>query len=222
VRQPLSKAFVVIADATTRNLLSSVKGIIAEEINVKEVDFSDDEHPFVTLKAKPNFRVLGKRLGSRMPVVHHALEHLHYSKLQELLEHGTVVLHLEDGDRVAVSKEEVEVVRLVRDSVVAMHESGMTVALEVALDEALLAEGLAREVVNKLNTMRRDHDLAVTDRIVVYIQTSDRAKSVLEPFLPYIQEETLATSIVFGPAVKGTEWDLNGEPSVIAISKRTV
>ena len=219
VRQPLSKAFIVTADAATRNLLSSVKGIIADEINVKEVDFSDDEHPFVTLKAKPNFRVLGKRLGSRMPAVHHALEHLHYSKLLELLERGTIVLHLEDGDRVEVSKEEVEVVRLVRDSVVAMHESGMTVALEVALDEALLAEGLAREVVNKLNTMRRDHDLAVTDRIVVYIQTSDRARMALEPFLPYIQEETLATSIVFGPAVGGTEWDLNGEPSVIAISK---
>ena len=85
VRQPLPKAFVVTPDTNTRQLLASVKGIIADEINVKEIDFSDDEHPFVTLKAKPNFRVLGKRLGSRMPAVQHALEHLHYSKLQELL-----------------------------------------------------------------------------------------------------------------------------------------
>lgn len=219
VRQPLSKAFIVTSDLNTRKLLASVKGIIADEINVKEVDFSDDEHPFVTLKAKPNFRVLGKRVGSRMPAVHHALEHLHYSKLQELLAHGSLSLHLEDGTRVEVSKDEVEVVRQVRESVIAMHEGGLTVALEVALDEALLAEGLAREVVNKLNTMRRDLDLAVTDRIQVTIQTTDRARASIEAYFDYIKEETLATSITFAQKVEGMEWDLNGEPSVIAVSR---
>jgi isoleucyl-tRNA synthetase len=219
VRQPLSKAFIVTSDLNTRKLLASVKGIIADEINVKEVDFSDDEHPFVTLKAKPNFRVLGKRVGSRMPAVHHALEHLHYSKLQELLAHGSLSLHLEDGTRVEVSKDEVEVVRQVRESVIAMHEGGLTVALEVALDEALLAEGLAREVVNKLNTMRRDLDLAVTDRIQVTIQTTDRARASIEAYFDYIKEETLATSITFAQKVEGIEWDLNGESSVIAVSR---
>ena len=218
VRQPLSKAFIVTADANIRDLLSSVQGIIADEINVKQIEFSDDEHPFVVLKAKPNFRVLGKKVGSRMPAVQHALEHLHFSKLRELLDHGVVSLHLEDGSRVEVSKDEVEVVRLVRDSVVAMHEEGMTVALEVALDEALLAEGLAREVVNKLNTMRRDQDMAVSDRIEVIIQSAPLVRSAVEAYLSYIMEETLATSIRFGD-VTGTEWDLNGVPSVIAIRK---
>lgn len=219
VRQPLSKAFVVTADPRLRALLISVKEIIADEINVKSVDFSDDEHPFVTLKAKPNFRILGKRVGSRMPAVHHALEHLHFTKLRDLLDHGSLTIHLEDGSRVEVSKDEVEVVRLVRDSVVAMHEQGMTVALEVGLDEALLAEGLAREVVNKLNTMRRDQDLAVTDRIKATIQTTDRARIAIEPYLPYIKEETLTTSLTFAPT-NGTEWDLNGEPAVIMIAKQ--
>lgn len=219
VRQPLSKAFVITADADTRALLETVKTIIADEINVKQVELGNDEHAFVTLKAKPNFRVLGKRVGSRMPAVHHAVEHLHYSKLQELLRGDVVSLHLDDGTRVEVSKDEVEVVRCVRDSVVAMHEGGLTVALEVALDEGLLAEGLAREVVNKLNTMRREQDLAVTDRIVVTMQITDRARSAIEPFLQYIKEETLATAIVFGEPIGGTAWDLNGEPSVIAISR---
>ncbi len=222
VRQPLAKAFIVTADEKTRALLGSVKSIIADEINVKDVEFSDDERPFVTLKAKPNFRILGKRLGSRMPAVHHAVEHLHYSKLQELFTCGRLALHLEDGTRVEVSKEEVEVIRLVRDSVVAMHEGGMTVALEVALDEQLLAEGLAREVVNKLNTMRREQDLAVTDRIFVTIQTTDHARVAIEPYLPYIQEETLAISIAFRQVVGGRAWDLNGEPSVIGISKAPI
>jgi isoleucyl-tRNA synthetase len=138
--------------------------------------------------------------------------------LHELLDHGKISLHLEDGSRVEISKEEVEVARQVRDSVAAMHEAGMTVALEVALDEALLAEGMAREVVNKLNTMRRELDMDVTDRIEVTIQTTPAARSAIEAHLPYIKEETLALSIQFGN-VAGSEWDLNGEPSVIAIRK---
>ena len=216
VRQPLPCAYIVTTDASVRDLLSSVQSVIADEINVKAVQFSDDEHAFVTLKVKPNFRVLGKRVGSRMPAVHHALEHLHSSKLKELLDTGSFDLHLDDGSRLQVTKEEVEVVRQVRDSVVAMHEDGLTVALDTTLDEALLAEGLAREVVNKLNTMRRELDMAVTDRIEVVVQTGSAARAALESYLPYIKEETLATAFTFGPT-EGVEWDLNGEPSVIAI-----
>jgi isoleucyl-tRNA synthetase len=218
VRQPLPRAFIVTTDAAVRDLLSSVQGIIADEINVKRIELSDDEHIFVSLKAKPNFRVLGKRVGHRMPAVQHALEHLHYSKLRELLDRGVVALHLDDSTRLEVTKDEVDVVRVVRDSVVAMHEEGMTVALDVALDEALLAEGLVREVVNKLNTMRRDHDLAVTDRITVVIQTTPAAQAAIEAHLAYVMDETLATSIQFGQTA-GTTWDLNGEPTVIAIVK---
>ena len=216
VRQPLPRAYIVSAEASVRDLLASVQSIIADEINVKEIQFSDDEHAFVALKAKPNFRILGKRVGSRMPAVHHALEHLHASKLKELLDTGSLDLHLEDGSRLLVTKDEVEVVRQVRDSVVAMHEEGLTVALDTTLDESLLAEGLVREVVNKLNTMRRELDLAVTDRIEVVIQTGPAARAAIEAHLPYVKEETLATSLSFGPT-EGAEWDLNGEPSVITI-----
>ena len=81
-----------------------------------------------------------------------------------------------------------------------------------------MAEGLAREVVNKLNTMRRELDLAVTDRIEVVIQTGPAARSAIEAHLPYIKEETLATLCTFGQTT-GSEWDLNGEPSVITIRR---
>ncbi len=216
VRQPLAKAFLVTTDPSLRDALASVQHIIADEINVKEIAFSDDEHHFVTLKAKPNFRILGKRLGNRMRAVQHAIDHLSFSKLQELLQHGSLSIHLEEGGRVDLSSEEVEVSRTVRDGVVAMHEAGLTIALEVSLDEPLLAEGLAREVVNKLNTMRRELDFAVTDRITVSIETTDRAKAAIEGHLAYVKDETLATAITFGPT-EGTAWDLNGEPATIAI-----
>ena len=218
VRQPLPRAYIATPDGALLELLASVQSIIADEINVKTIQFSDDEHAFVILKAKPNFRVLGKRVGSQMPAVHHALEHLHASELKELLAAGSLDLHLDDGSRLLVTKEEVEVVRQVRDSVVAMHEEGLTVALDTALDERLIAEGLAREVVNKLNTMRREQDLAVTDRIEVVIQTGPAARAAIEAHLAYIKDETLATAFTFGSA-EGTAWDLNGEPSVISVTK---
>jgi isoleucyl-tRNA synthetase len=216
VRQPLAKAFVVTVDEKMQKDLLAVGNIIADEINVKEVVFSTDEHVFVTLKAKPNFRVLGKKVGGRMKAIQTALEHLPFSKLQEFLEKKSLSLHLEEGVRVDLTDEDIEVVRFVRESVVAMHESGLTVAFDVTLDEKLLSEGLAREVVNKLNSMRRDQDFAVTDRIKVAIDTTDRARACIEEWMDHIKEETLATEISF-QKVSGTEWDLNGEHAVIAI-----
>ncbi len=218
VRQPLPKAYIVTRDPESRKLLSEVEAVILDEINVKALEISDNEHRFVSLKAKPNFRVLGKKVGQKMKSVQHALEHLPYSKLQGLLATGKLSIHLDDDGRVDLVAEDVEVVREVHEGVVAVHEEGLTVALEVALDEALLAEGFAREVVNKLNTMRREADLVVTDRIAVSIDTTDRAKAWIESWLPYIKEETLATSITF-EKTPGEWWDLNGERAVISLRR---
>jgi isoleucyl-tRNA synthetase len=218
VRQPLAKAFIVTADSEISHLLKTVESVISEEINVKGIEFSEDEHQFVTFKAKPNFRVLGKKVGPKMRAVQHAIDRLPYSKLQEFMEKGILSLHLEQGGRVELSKEDIEIVRSVRDGVVAMHEGGLTVALEVSLNEDLIVEGFAREVVNTLNTMRREADFSVTDRITVCIKTSQKAKEWVEAWMPYIQEETLATSITFGEN-SGQSWDLNGEMATIAIKR---
>ena len=217
VRQPLAKAFIVTTDQAKRQLLASMSTIIAQEINVKEIVFGDDEHQFVTLKAKPNFRVLGKRIGSRMRAVQASLDHLPFAKLQEFLEEKHLMIHLDEGGVVELGEGDVEVVRSVREGVVAMCENGITVALEVALDEALLAEGFAREVVNKLNTMRREQGLDVSDRIRVIMQTTPQGKEWIESWRSYIQEETLTTSLSFGETT-GTEWDVNGEKTTMSIS----
>jgi isoleucyl-tRNA synthetase len=218
VRQPLPKAFIVTQNAEERKLLATVESIIADEINVKAIELGDDEHRFVSLKAKPNFRVLGKKVGPRMKSVQHALEHLPYAKLQEFLEKKTLSLHLEEGGRIDLGEEDIEIVRQVREGVVATHEEGMTVALEVLLDEALLAEGFAREVVNKLNTMRRESGLEVVDRIIVSMDTSERAKAWMKEWMKHIKEETLCSDLIF-EKVEGEEWDLNGEKAIICLKK---
>lgn len=217
VRQPLSKAFIVTPDQTKRKHISKMLSIIAQEINVKEIVFGDDEHQFVSLKAKPNFRQLGKRIGHRMRAVQMALEHLPFSKLQEFLEKKHISIHLEEGGVVELGADDIEVVRTVREGVVAMCEDNMTVALEVALDEALLAEGFAREIVNKLNTMRREQGFNVSDRIHVVMQTTDQGQKWIEAWRTYIQEETLATRLEFRQT-EGTQWDVNGENTIINIA----
>ena len=94
-----------------------------------------------------------------------------------------------------------------------------TVALETSITDDLAREGLAREVVNKLNTMRREEDLHVSDRIRVVLDIDEKAQKMLEEWLLYIAEETLATSLLFGKAPAGQEWDMNGFLARIALEK---
>jgi isoleucyl-tRNA synthetase len=108
--------------------------------------------------------------------------------------------------------------RIVHEGLIAANQGLITIALDTHLDEPLLLEGLAREFVNKVNTMRRDANLAVTDRIKLRIQTTDRVRESFHLFKDYICQEVLAVEVEFGPAT-GTEWDLNGEPTVIAMNK---
>jgi isoleucyl-tRNA synthetase len=101
---------------------------------------------------------------------------------------------------------------------VAGNDQDLAIALETFLTEDLLIEGLAREIVNKLNTMRRDEKYEVTDRIVVTFDTTPRVKECYNKYKDYIDNEVLAVKVVFEKC-SGTSWDLNGEPTVISIKK---
>lgn len=217
VRQPLPAAHLVSSDDRILSFLRDQQHLIAEELNVKQVTFSNDENEFVSLKAKPNFRVLGKKVGKLMRAAQAAIEQFSQQQLAELLNEQTIVIDLE-GQPVALTSEDVQVERAVHEGLVAANQGLITIALNTHLNEQLLLEGLAREIVNKVNTMRRDADLAVTDRIKLRMQTTDRVISSFEQFKDYICQEVLAVEVEFGPTT-GTEWDLNGEPTVIAISK---
>ncbi len=217
VRQPLAKAHVITADAHVRAALERQKQLIADELNVKEVIFSSDEKNFVSLVAKPNFRVLGKKVGKLMNAVHQATGHLSLEQLEALLQGKEIVLEVE-GEKISLSSEDVAVERHVLSGMVAATENGITIVLDTTLTEPLLMEGLAREMVNKINTMRRDLGFAVTDRIRVQMETTERVKQCFEVHGSYILGEVLAVGVLFDLCELGTEWDLNGERSLIAIS----
>lgn len=217
VRQPLQAAHLASSDEKVLLFLKDQQHLIADELNVKEVTFSNDEAKFVSLKAKPNFRLLGKKVGKLMNAAKTAIEQLSQKELLEILNGEMVVIHL-DGQPIQLTSEDVQVERAVHEGLIAANQGLITIALDTQLSEPLLLEGLAREIVNKVNTMRRDAALAVTDRIKIQMQATDRVKTAFKLYEDYIRQEVLAVDVQLAPC-QGTEWDLNGEPTVISIVK---
>ena len=217
VRQPLPGVRIASADEKILHFLKDQQHLVADELNVKHVDFSSDETAFVKLKAKPNFRVLGKKAGKLMKPLQEAINRLDKKQLEILLNGKNLSIAVE-GEKIELTPEDVAVDRSVLEGMIASSEGGITLALDITLNEDLLLEGLARELVNKINTMRRDAGLDVSDRISVRMQTTDRVRQCFEIHQQYICNEVLATSVEFGEC-EGTAWDLNGEPTIINLSK---
>lgn len=213
VRQPLARAYIVCKSAN----LQEYSQLIIDELNVKEVLFSDNEEQFVAIQAKPNFRVLGKRVGALMPAVCRAVAELSQKELNSLLGGSSVTLEVE-GATLQIGAEEVELERIVHTGCVAINQGSITVALDTALTEPLQLEGLARELINKINTMRREAKFAVTDRIEVKIDTTERVEKAYGIYEEFICSEVLAQKVLFCSCA-GYRWDLNGEQALISIER---
>lgn len=216
VRQPLANAHVICSDEAVLSALKKQDGLIADELNVKKVTFLPDESSFVALAAKPNFRILGKKVGKLMREVQKAIEAFDQKALKTLFRGETLTLEIE-GEKIELTPEDISVERKVREGIVALTSEGITVALDLELSPELLMEGLARELISKINAMRRDLGFAVTDRISITIQTTDRVKACFEQFRGIIVNDVLATEVTFAPC-EGAVWDLNGEPTTILLS----
>lgn len=217
VRQPLAKAYIASGDTNTLDFLKDHKQLIADELNVKEVEFTHDEGQFVILKAKPNFRVLGKKVGKLMRAVQVAIDKLNQGALDQLL-HGNPISIQVEGETISLSPEEVEVERIVHEGVIAANVGMMTIALETALTAELLSEGLAREIVNKINTMRREAGFDVSDRIKVVMETTEPVQMSFNEHREFICSEVLAVDVRFG-VCSGAVWNLNEEIAKIELTK---
>ncbi|MES2273971.1 MAG: DUF5915 domain-containing protein, partial [Chlamydiota bacterium] len=184
---------------------------------VHEVELHSDETKFVQWQAKPNFPVLGKKIGKLMPQAQKVIGALDRKQLEKLLSGHKLNVEI-GGEPVELDSADVQIERKVKEGLAAGNEGELTVALDTALNEGLLEEGLARELVNKINTMRREMDFEVTDRIRIHLQTTPKVKGAFAKYENYIVGEVLAVDVQFGPC-EGTPWDLNGEETMISIQK---
>jgi isoleucyl-tRNA synthetase len=218
VRQPLPTAHVVVADSPMLAFLQDQRHLIGEELNVKQVSFHQESPDFVLLSIKPNFRVLGKKVGARMKAVQEAIQRLNQQEITTFLQEGVLSIQVE-GEEMILQAEDADITRQVQADLVAMNEGRVTVALDTTLTEELLLEGIARELVNKINTMRREESFAVIDRVRVTLDTSPRVKEAVALFGEYIKGEVLALEIAYAATQGSTQWDINGEMTSIYIQK---
>jgi isoleucyl-tRNA synthetase len=214
-RQPLSTVTIIIRDDVAGKLLSNSKGLIAEELNVKEVVFSKDEDSVVTLSAKPNFKKLGKLFGAKMKDAAKIIEAFGPGRVH-LLEKGETV----DVLGAAIGIDDIEIRRTKRDGVVVETSGDMTVALDTHITKDLEEECAAREFVNRIQTIRKNRDFNVTDRIAIHSVCAPALEEALKHFSGYVCNETLAVSLdwsgapEFGP-VEPVE--INGDKADVQI-----
>ncbi|MCB1084668.1 MAG: isoleucine--tRNA ligase [Chlamydiia bacterium] len=213
VRQPLPRAHLISSDEEVLELLKRQEHLILDELNVKAIDYHTDEKGFVEVAIKPNFRTLGRRAGPLMKKIQAAILQLDSSALSQ----ESLTLDL-DGESFEITSEDLLIERKVKEGTIAATEGAVTIALDTTLDETLKKEGLAREIVNKVNTQRRTAGFEVTDRITMVIHSTPYVQECFETHRDYIMGEVLATEVTFRKA-EGESWDLNGEKAIISVLK---
>lgn len=218
VRQPLACAHIICSDWGRIDMLKRQKILILDELNVKDVIFHLEEKDFVNYLCKPNFRVLGKKVGSKMNIVKNIVENFDANTAVKFLNQESVIIRVE-GEEIELTADDVIVERKEKEGLVASSEAGITVSLDLSLNEALIAEGLAREIINKVNTMRKNQGFDVTDRIQVVLSAPKEVESAYRSYKELIDGEVLALSFTFGKVKEGIEWDLNGYAATILVEK---
>ena len=213
-RQPVGQMYVKAA----HELPDFFVKIIEDEMNIKEVIFRDDMSDFLAYHVKPNFHVLGPKVGKQMGAVKKALEASDGAAVKDALAgDGSYTLHLPDGD-VTVTAEDVEVTVSQRDGYNCQSYGGVTVALSTTLTEALIEEGFVREIISKVQTMRKECGLEVTDHIALDLSGNPRLVEIARRNEAFICEITLADSLSCdAPMGTSKEWNINGEKLTISI-----
>ena len=218
VRQPLARAVLAAGSPEAREMLEKTAGIIADELNVKKVEFTSDESELVKRSCKANFKVLGARLGKNMKAAAAKIAGLSGQEISDILAGKPLALSFDDGGSAEITADDLIIQREEKPGLVAASENGVTIALATALTPELVAEGLARELVSRVQNLRKEMKFDVTDRIdLVCVLPEDKAV-MLEPFRQYIAGEVLAESIAFSGET-AVESELNGVPVKLGVKK---
>jgi len=220
-RQPLSRLLVVARDEAAAAGLRSLEDLIRDELNVKAVEITLDESSFVTYKAKANFLTLGKRLGKNMKTVAGKCSALTHDEIAAVL--AGKPLELEEG---TLSAEDLTILREVSPGLAVTATPTLTVALDVTVDEPLRLEMLAREVVSRIQGLRKEADLEVTDRVDVALAgVTAQLRHAVETHRGYISAEVLAASLTLTPAGEShgdgvsDSLEVDGESTLIFVRK---
>jgi isoleucyl-tRNA synthetase len=218
VRQPLAGMHVMARDPLLLDQIAALQDVIRDELNVRQVTFTNKASGLAAIKAKPNFGKLGPRLGAKVKKAAAAIAALDPDRLEDLARGGLATLTI-DGAAVELQPDDVVIEHTPLTGLVVSAQGPLVVALQTELTPELILEGLAREFVNKVQNMRKTADLEVTQRIRIRFAGDAAVCEAAETYATYIRSETLAVECRFeaqAPA-NGAAWDLNAHPATIAI-----
>ena len=218
VRQPLQAISIPVTEQTLRDDLEAVRRLILDEVNVKEMKFVEGQ--MLEKKVKCNFRVMGKKFGKLMKAVAGAVDALTQAEIASLETEGTIALTVE-GESITVERADVEIVSEDIPGWVVANEGALTVALDIEVTDDLRREGLAREMVKRIQAYRKDNGFEITDHINIVMQTGDAAMcEAVEAFREYICTQVLADSFTFAAEVAdAAAFDFDGNIINVNISK---
>ncbi|MDN3668934.1 isoleucine--tRNA ligase [Echinicola jeungdonensis] len=210
VRQPLQKILIPILNEKTREQIKHVEELIKSEVNIKEIQYIDDTSGILVKNAKPNFPLLGKRFGPKMKVVAGVINKWGQEEISSIEKNGSAQIDV-DGEMAEITLEEVLITSQDIPGWSVASDQGITVALDVTLSDELKQEGIARDLVNRIQNLRKDMGLEVQDKITIKVaRLNDDVDRALLNFADYIQEETQALSLsVNGDVSEGTVLDMD-------------
>ena len=219
VRQPLQKIMIPVLSDQDREDLQAIKNLVLSEINVKEMQLLDDASGVIVKSAKPNFKVLGPKYGKEMGKIAGTINQLKPGDIAKLEKEGQIELNL--GDKIiTLAKDEVEITAKEIKGWTIAQQGDVLVALDINITDNLRQEGLARDLVNRIQNYRKDTGLEVTDRIKLYIVHNDTLKKAASTMTDYIKGETLTDEIIWTDKLdEGVELDIDGLKSKMKLVK---
>lgn len=195
VRQPLSKILIPGDNKEIEKDVEKVKDLILSEVNIKDIEFLSEDNNILIKKIKPDFRALGAKLGPKMKLVNQALSSLNQDEILDFEQKGSIDLEIE-GDTINILIDEVEVITEDIPGWVVMNEGNLTVALDTRITKNLELEGIARELVNRIQNIRKDQNFDVVDYVRVEIEYNSLLEEALNQHRDYIMQETLTKELV--------------------------
>ena len=219
VRQPLQKVMIPVLDAVQKAEIEAVADLIKAEVNVKEIELLDDASGILVKQIKPNFKALGPRFGKDMGLISKEIQSFTPEQINQLDKEGSLSMVI-SGKDVILSLEDVEISSQDIEGWLVANANGITVALDITISEELRKEGIARELVNRIQNIRKDSGFEVTDKVKVYVQNHAVLQEAILANESYIKSETLTEELLFAENLEnGTEIEFDDIKSKLIITK---
>ena len=219
VRQPLQKVMIPVLDAKQKAEIEAISELIKAEVNVKEVELLDDASGVLVKQIKPNFKALGPRFGKDMGLISKEIQGFSQEQIAALDKDGNLEIEIL-GKSINLTSEDVEISSQDIEGWLVANSNGITVALDITITDELRKEGVARELVNRIQNARKDSGFEVTDRIKVHLKESDALEEAVNANLEYIKSETLTDELHFSKEIEnGIEIEFDDIKTLLLISK---